>query len=75
MWYNKDESWGNRYLGGGGGVPKLKAPEPAPKAQETRRVVEAAGEERKKERKRKPPGRKSTIFAGIDKALKDRLGL
>lgn len=75
MFFNKDEHWGNRFFGGGGDTPKLKAPEPEPKAKETRRVVEAAGEERREERKRKPPGRKATIFAGIDKTLKEKLGL
>ena len=59
------------HFGGGGGTPD---PPPVEKPVETRRVVEAAGEEREAERKRVPPGRKATMFAGIEKMLKDRLG-
>lgn len=58
-------------FGGGGGVPD---PPPVEKPVETRRVVEAAGEVREQERKRVPPGRKATMFAGIEKMLTDRLG-
>ena len=58
-------------FGGGGGTPD---PPPVEKPVETRRVVEQAGEARESERKRVPPGRKSTMFAGIEKMLKDRLG-
>ncbi len=59
----------------GGGKPKaLPAPEKPQKSEEVRRVVEDAGEAKKDERKRRPPGRKSTVFAGIDNALKERLG-
>lgn len=58
-------------FGGGGGTPD---PPPVEKPVETRRVVERAGEARESERKRVPPGRKATMFAGIEKMLKDRLG-
>ena len=57
--------------GGGGGTPD---PPPVEKPVETRRIVERAGEEREQERKRVPPGRKATMFAGIEKMLKERLG-
>jgi hypothetical protein len=55
--------------GGGGGSPDLP---PVEKPVETRRVVERAGEAKEAERKRVPPGRKSTMFAGIEKMLTDR---
>lgn len=58
--------------GGGGGSPP--DPPPVEKPIETRRVVEQAGKEREAERKRIPPGRKATMFAGIEKMLTDRLG-
>lgn len=58
-------------FGGGGGAPD---PPPVEKPVETRRIVERAGEEREDERKRIPPGRKATMFSGIEKMLKDRLG-
>lgn len=57
--------------GGGGGTPD---PPPVEKPVETRRIVESAGEEREAERKRVPPGRRATQFAGIEKMLKERLG-
>ncbi len=60
-----------KFFGGGGGTPD---PPPVEKPVETRRIVEKAGEEREAERKRVPPGRKATQFAGIEKALKERLG-
>jgi len=60
------------FFGGGGGSPP--DPPPVEKPVETRRVVERAGEARESERKRVPPGRKATMFAGIEKMLKDRLG-
>jgi len=60
-----------QFGGGGGSVPD---PPPVEKPVETRRIVEQAGEEREAERKRVPPGRKATMFAGIEKMLKDRLG-
>ena len=66
-----DGSFLLKYFGGGGGSPD---PPPVEKPVETRRVVERAGEEREAERKRVPPGRKATMFAGIEKMLKDRLG-
>ena len=59
---------------GGGGAPKPPPPPPVEKPVETRRIVEQAGVEREAERKRVPPGRKATMFAGIEKMLKDRLG-
>lgn len=62
------------YQFGGGGGASVPDPPPVEKPVETRRVVEAAGEEREAERKRVPPGRKATMFAGIEKMLKDRLG-
>jgi len=57
--------------GGGGSTPD---PPPVEKPIETRRVIERAGEEREAERKRVPPGRKATMFAGIEKMLKNQLG-
>jgi len=68
MFYNKEESFFARYFGGGGGSPKMPEPEPV----ETKHVEEYAGEEELKARKRKPPGRKATIFTGIQKALEER---
>jgi hypothetical protein len=61
-----------RFFGGGGG--SVPDPPPVEKPVETRRIVEQAGEEREAERKRVPPGRKATVFAGIEKMLKERLG-
>jgi len=63
----------------GGGSSKPKPPKPAPEPQrpkeESRRIVEGADKARQDEvRKRIPPGRKATLFAGLEKALKDRLG-
>ena len=64
-----------RYFGGGGGSPKPPpAPEKPVKQDETRRVVKSAGEARKQERKRIPPGRKALMYAGMEKELKKRLG-
>ena len=74
MFFNKENSIFARYFNRGGGSKKLPPVEKPVKADETRRIVESAGKERQAERKRVPPGRKATIFAGIEKALKDRLG-
>lgn len=63
-----------KYFSGGGGAPKPPPPPPVEKPVETRRIVEQAGVEREAEHKRVPPGRKATMFAGIEKMLKDRLG-
>ena len=72
--FNKENSVFARFFGGGGGSKKLPPVEKPVKAEETRRIVEAAGQERQAERKRIPPGRKATMFAGIEKMLKERLG-
>jgi hypothetical protein len=62
-------------FGGSGGTPSTPdSPAKPAKQAEVRRVVESAGEARKQERKRVPPGRKSTIFGGITKELENRLG-
>ncbi len=58
----------------GGGGPKTPSVEKQQKSEEPRRIVETAGEAKKGERKRIPPGRSGNVFAGIDKALTDRLG-
>lgn len=73
MFYNKDESPSVRFFSGGGG-PKIKSPAKPAKQEEVRKVVETAGEAKKTERKRIPPGRKSTMFGGIEKELVKRLG-
>lgn len=61
-------------FGGGGGAPKIKAPEKPVKQQEVRRIVEDAGAAREQERKRIPPGKQATMFGGVEKLLKNRLG-
>lgn len=80
MFFNKIEDYtlcnispNARFFGGGGG--KIKSPEKPVKQEETRRIEESAGEERKAERRRVPPGRKSTLKFGIQKELEKRLGL
>ncbi len=74
--YYNDWPIGAKFFGGGGGSPKPpKAPEKPAKQEEVRRVIESAGESRKQEQKRIPPGRRATIFAGIKKKLEERLGL
>ena len=59
---------------GGGSAPKIKSPEKPAKQEEVRRIVEGAGDARKDERRRIPPGRQATMFGGIEKLLTDRLG-
>jgi hypothetical protein len=73
MFYNKDESPFVRWISSGGG-PKIKSPEKPVKQQEVRRIDDSASEARQAERKRIPPGKSSTMFSGIEKMLKDRLG-
>lgn len=58
----------------GGGAPSIKAPEKPAKQEEVRRIVEDAGSARREERRRIPPGRQATMFGGVEKLLKDRLG-
>ncbi len=74
MFYDYLERPSLRFFGGGGG-PKIKSPEKPAKQQEVRRVEESAGRERDAERRRIPPGRKSTLKFGIQKTLTERLGL
>ncbi len=64
-----------RFFSGGGGSPKIKTPEKPAKQEETRRIEESAGEERKAERRRVPPGRKATLKYGIQRELEKRLGM
>ena len=59
---------------GGGGGPKTPSVEKQQKSEEPRRIVETAGDAKKTERKRVPPGRSGNIYAGQQKALTDRLG-
>ena len=49
----------------GGGAPKTPAVETQQKSEEPRRIVETAGDAKKTERKRVPPGRSGNVFAGI----------
>ncbi len=74
MFYDYLERPSLRFFGGGGSAPKIRAPEKPAKQQEVRRIEDSAGAERDKERKRIPPGRKSTLKYGIQKTLTDRLG-
>jgi hypothetical protein len=73
MFFNKDESPFVRWFSGGS-APKIKAPEKPAKQEEVRRIDQSAEDERGRERKRIPPGRKSTLFSGIEKMLKAKLG-
>jgi hypothetical protein len=73
MFFNKDESPFVRFFSGGS-APKITPPKEPVKQQETRRIDRSAEEARGQERKRVPPGRTSTMFSGIEKMLKDRLG-
>lgn len=59
---------------GGGSAPKISPPPKPEKQQEVRRIVENAGEARRDEQRRIPPGREATMFAGIEKQLKAKLG-
>jgi len=63
-------------FGGGSSKPKPKPVEQKKQVpRETQRIVDGAEGERKREtRRRIPAGRKSTFYAGIEKALKQRLG-
>jgi hypothetical protein len=71
--FNKEDSPFARFFGGGGG-PSIKSPEKPAKQAEVRQIVEGAGEARRDERKRIPPGKQSVMFAGITKELEKRLG-
>lgn len=73
MFYDYLERPSLRFFGGGS-APKIKAPEKPVKQEEVRRIDQSAEEARGQERKRIPPGRKSTMFAGIKKELEKRLG-
>jgi hypothetical protein len=62
-------------FGGGGGTPSPpKAPETPVKQEEVRRVVQDAGAAKADERKRVPAGKQATMFGGIEKQLKAKLG-
>lgn len=58
----------------GGGGPSTPKVAEVQKQDEPRRIVETAGEAKKTERKRVPPGRTATMFSGISKELEKRLG-
>jgi hypothetical protein len=73
MFYDYLERPSLRFFGGSGG-PKIKSPEKPAKQAEVRQIVEDAGGARRDERRRIPPGKKSTMFGGIQKELEKRLG-